>query len=81
MTAAKISITVDEDLVIWARRAAKTQRASLSAFVADALAQQRQHQARQKYLKKVLAGVPPDELERKIAQAHRDLLGDSDATE
>ena len=79
MATEKISITVNADLMRWARSAAKRRNSSLSALIADALAQERQHQARQRYLAEALAGVPPEELERKVTQAYRELFGGPDS--
>ena len=81
MAAEKISVTVDEDLMKWARGAAKKRRMTLSAVVAEALEWQRQHQARERYLKEALAGVAADEIERLTAEAYREIFGRSDAAE
>lgn len=81
MAAEKISVTVDEELMKWARGAAKKRRMTLSAVVAEALELQRQHQARERYLKEALAGVPADEVERLTAEAYREIFGRSDAAE
>ncbi len=75
MGAEKISITVAEELVTWARAEAKRQRTKLSGFMAAALKRERQHQARERYLKKALAGRSPAELERGAAEAYRDIYG------
>ena len=79
MPAEKISITVDEELMKWARKVASQRRTTLSAFVAEALELQRQHHARERYLKKALADVPPDELARGTAEAYREIFGESQA--
>jgi hypothetical protein len=81
MTAEKISVTVDEKLMRWARSAAKKRRTTLSAVVAEALELQRQHQARERYLKEALAGMSGDEIERRTAEAYREIFGRSDAAE
>ena len=81
MAAEKISVTVDEDLMKWARGAAKKRRMTLSAVVAEALELQRQQQTRERYLKEALAGVAADEIERLTADAYREIFGRSDATE
>lgn len=81
MASEKISVTVDEDLMKWARGAAKKRRMTLSAVVAEALELQRQHQARERYLKEALAGVAADDIERLTAEAYREIFGRSDAAE
>lgn len=78
MAAEKISVTVDERLMRWARSSAEKRGMSLSAVVAEALELQRQHQARERYLAKALAGIPTDELERRTADAYREIFGSSD---
>ena len=81
MAAQKVSITVAAELMRWAKSAAKRRRTTLSAFVTEALEQQRQHQAREKYLKKALASIPAAELDRKTAEAYRHIFGEADAAE
>lgn len=81
MAAEKISVTVDEELIGWARKVAAQRRTTLSAFVAGALELQRQHQARERYLKRALAGMAPAELERRTAEAYREIFGRPDAAE
>ena len=81
MAAEKVSVTVDENLMKWARAAAKKRRTTLSALVAEALESQRQHQARERYLKEALAGLSPDEIESRTADAYREIFGRSDAAE
>jgi len=81
MAAEKISVTVDEELMKWARSAAKKRRMTLSAVVAEALALQRQHHARERYLKEALAGIPEAEIERRTAEAYREIFGHSDAAQ
>jgi hypothetical protein len=81
MAAEKISVTVDDELMKWARATAKTRRMTLSAVVAEALELQRQHQARERYLKRALAGIAPAEIERRTADAYREIFGRSDAAE
>jgi hypothetical protein len=81
VAAEKISVTVDENLMKWARSAAKKRRMTLSAVVAEALELQRQHQARERFLKEALAGVAADEVERLTADAYREIFGRSDAAE
>ena len=81
MTAEKISVTVDEALMKWARATAKKRRMTLSAVVAEALELQRQHQARERYLEKALAKVPPQEIVRRTAEAYREIFGRADAAE
>lgn len=81
MAAEKISVTVDERLMKWARGAAKKRRTTLSAVVAEALELQRQHQARERYLKEALSGIAADEIARRTAEAYREIFGQSDAAE
>ena len=81
MAAEKISVTVDEDLMKWARTAAKRRKMTLSAVVAEALALQRQHQARERYLEKALAGLSQEEIEARSAEAFREIFRHSDAAE
>jgi hypothetical protein len=81
MPAEKISVTVDEQLVQWARSAAKKRRTTLSAMVTEALELKKQHQARERYLAEALAAVPTKQLERRTAKAFKELFGDSDAAE
>ena len=81
MAAEKISVTVDEALMKWARATAKKRRMTLSAVVAEALELQRQHAARERYLEKALADVSPDEIERRTAEAYREIFGRSDAAQ
>jgi post-segregation antitoxin (ccd killing protein) len=81
MAAEKISVTVDEELMKWARSAAKRRRMSLSAVVTEALALQRQHQARERYLQHALAGMSVSEIERRTAEAFREIFGRPDAAE
>lgn len=80
MAAEKISVTVDEDLMKWARRTAKKRRMSLSAVVAEALELQRQHQARERYLRGALAGMSAEEIERRTAEAYREIFGSPEPT-
>ena len=56
----------------WAGSAAWKRRLTLSAVVAEALSTQRQHQAREQFLKEALSGVAEDEIERRTAEAYRD---------
>jgi hypothetical protein len=81
MAAEKISVTVDEELMKWARGAAKRRRTTLSALVSRALELQKQHEARERYLEKALAGMSPAELERQTAEAYRQIFGREDAAE
>lgn len=81
MAAEKISVTVDADLMKWARSAAKKRRLTLSAVVAEALALQRQQQAREQFLKQALSGIAPQEIERRTADAYREIFGRSDTAE
>jgi len=81
MAAEKISVTVDEELMRWARATSKRRRVSLSAVIAEALERQRQHHARELYLKEALARIPADELERRTAEAYREIFGQPDAAE
>lgn len=81
MAAEKISVTVDEQLIRWARNAAKKRRTSLSTMVTEALELKRQHQAREQYLADALASVPAKELERRTAKAFKEIFGHSDAAE
>ena len=64
MPVAKLSITVEEADLQWVRREAKRSSQSVSAVVADAIAQKRAVRAQRRYLK--TAG-PVDEAERKRA--------------
>ena len=81
MAAEKISVTVDADLMKWARSAAKKRRLTLSAMVAEALSMQRQHQAREQFLQEALSGIAPEQIERRTAEAYREIFGRSEATE
>lgn len=81
MAAEKISVTVDAELMKWARGAAKRRGLTLSAVVAEALSMQRQHQAREQFLEEALSGIDPDLIERRTAEAYREIFGRSDATE
>jgi hypothetical protein len=54
---------------------------TLSAVVAEALAMQRQYQAREQFLAEALSGVCADEIERRTAEAFREIFGRSDAAE
>ncbi|HEX7478646.1 MAG TPA: hypothetical protein VF331_12620 [Polyangiales bacterium] len=81
MAAEKISVTVDEDLMKWARGAAKKRRMTLSAVVAEALELQRQHQARERYLKEALSDISEEEIERRTAETYREIFGQSDAAQ
>ena len=79
MAAEKISVTVDEELMQWARRSAKRRRMTLSAVVAEALQLQRQHQARERYLQEALARISPEEIEHRTAEAYREIFGRSES--
>jgi hypothetical protein len=81
MAAAKVSVTVDEEPMEWARSAAKKRRMTLSAVIAEALAFQREHQARERYLKEALAGLSGHEIERRTAEAYREIFGQPNAAE
>ena len=81
MAAEKISVTVDEKLMRWARSAAKKRHTTLSAVVAEALELQRKRQARERFLAAALAGVPKGETERRTAQAYREIFGRPDVAE
>jgi len=81
MAAEKVSVTVDEALMEWARATARKRGMTLSAVVAEALDRQRQHQARERYLEEALANLSPDELERRTADAYHEIFGRSDAAE
>ncbi len=81
MPAEKISVTVDEQLMKWARAAAKKRRMTLSAMVAEALELRRQHEARERYLERALAGMSAAEIERRSAKAFKQIFGQSDAAE
>jgi hypothetical protein len=81
MAAEKISVTVDEALMRWARATARKRRTTLSAVVAEALALQRQHQARERYLDEALSGMSAREIERRTSEAFREIFGHSDAAE
>jgi len=60
MPVAKLSITVDEADLRWVRTEAKRSRRSVSAVIADAIAQKRAMRAQRQYLK---AAGPVDEVE------------------
>lgn len=81
MAAEKISVTVDEELMKWARGTAKKRRMTLSAVVAEALALQRQHQARERYLKEALSSISEDEIAARTVEAYREIFGHSRGTE
>ena len=81
MPAEKVSVTVDEQLIRWARSVAKKRRTTLSAMVTEALQLKKQHQARERYLADALAEMPAKELERRTAKAFKQLFGGSDAAE
>lgn len=51
MSVAKLSITVDEADLRWVRTEAKRSKRSVSAVVADAIAQKRAVRAQRRYLK------------------------------
>jgi len=51
MTVAKLSITVDESDLRWVRNEAKRSKRSVSAVVADAIAQKRATRAQRQFLK------------------------------
>lgn len=81
MAAEKISVTVDEHLLKWARTAAKKRRIPLSTMVGEALELRRQHEARERYLSKALAELSPAEIERRSARAFKEIFGHEDAAE
>lgn len=60
MPVAKLSITVEEADLRWVRSEAKRSKKSVSAVVADAIAQKRAVRAQRQYLK---SAGPLDELE------------------
>lgn len=60
MPVAKLSITIDEDDLTWVQGEAKRSKRSVSAVVADAVAQQRALRAQRQYLK---SAGPIDEAE------------------
>jgi len=60
MPVVKLSITVDEADLRWVRTEAKRSRRSVSAVIADAIAQKRVMRAQRRYLK---AAGPLDEVE------------------
>ena len=64
MSVAKLSITVDEEDLRWVRSEAKRSKRSVSAVVAEAIAQKRAVRAQRQYLK--IAG-PVDERELRRA--------------
>lgn len=51
MPVAKLSVTIDEDDLKWVRAEAKRLKRSVSAIVADAVAQKRALRAQRQYLK------------------------------
>lgn len=79
MSAKKISVTIEESLLAWARATAERRQMALSAVLAEALERQRQHQARERYLKKALASLPRDEVASRTAEAYRQIFGGSDS--
>jgi hypothetical protein len=64
VSVAKLSITVEESDLKWVRREAKRSKQSVSAVVADAIAQKRAVRAQRQYLK---AAGPLDEVELRRA--------------
>ena len=70
MSVAKLSITVEEADLEWVRREAKRSKQSVSAVVADAIAQKRAVRAQRQYLK---AAGPLDEAE--MQRAMEELAG------
>lgn len=60
MAVAKLSITIDEDDLKWVKAEAKRLKRSVSAVVADAVAQKRALRAQQRYLR---GAGPIDEAE------------------
>jgi hypothetical protein len=64
VSVAKLSITVEESDLEWVRREAKRSKQSVSAVVADAIAQKRAVRAQRQYLK---AAGPLDEAELRRA--------------
>ena len=60
MPVAKLSITIDEDDLRWVRAEAKRLKRSVSAVVADAVAQKRALRAQRQYVK---SAGPVDEAE------------------
>ena len=60
MPVAKLSITVDEADLRWVRTEAKRSKRSVSAVIADAIAQKRALRAQRRYLK---SAGPVDEAE------------------
>jgi hypothetical protein len=66
MSVAKLSITVDEADLRWVRTEAKRSKRSVSAVVADAIAQKRATRAQHQYLK---SAGPVDEGELRRAMA------------
>lgn len=70
MTATKASITVNEDLMTWAKKAAKAQGVNLSQFVTEALAAQKRGEAIDRLVKKGLQGKSAKEIERARRQVY-----------
>jgi hypothetical protein len=64
VSVAKLSITVDEEDLRWVRTEAKRSKRSVSAVVADAIAQKRAVRAQRQYLK---SAGPVDESELRRA--------------
>lgn len=64
MPVSKVSITVDEADLRWVRNEAKRSKQSVSAVVADAIAQKRASSAQRQYLK---SAGPVDEAELRRA--------------
>ncbi|HEX4340306.1 MAG TPA: hypothetical protein VH062_30570 [Polyangiaceae bacterium] len=67
MPVAKLSITVDEADLRWVRSEAKRSKRSVSAVVADAIAQKRAVRAQRLYLKSA-GPVDEDELRRVVKE-------------
>jgi hypothetical protein len=67
MSVAKLSITVDEADLRWVKTEAKRSKRSVSAVVADAIAQKRAARAQRQYLKGA-GPVDEDELRRAMVE-------------
>jgi hypothetical protein len=67
VSVAKLSITVDEEDLRWVRTEAKRSKRSVSAVVADAIAQKRAVRAQRQYLKSA-GRVDESELRRAMEE-------------
>jgi hypothetical protein len=71
MAAVKVSVAIDETDLAWARKRAKREKASLSAVVSEALADQRRMEARRAFSREMAKHGPPvtrEEIEAVVAE-------------